>query len=113
MPEVFEISKQLSRRFSSGCILCGTLPTWRVKVLDPQNLPLEICVDCLSKQRCIHCKHKFEPKEGADVRKKDGDRKRVEKPKPSPVESEGTEQPVEGEEPDARDEPEADVEERL
>ena len=96
MPEVFEISDQLSRRFSSGCVMCGKLVTWRVKVLDPQNLPLEICVDCLSKQRCIHCKHKFEPKEGTNVRKEDSDRKRVEEPKPSVSEDKETKQPIKG-----------------
>ena len=104
MPEVFEISEQLSRRFSSGCILCGKLETWRVKVLDPQNLPLEICVDCLLKQKVI------KPKEGKHAEKEDSDGKRVEKPEPSPAGNEDREQPAKGKEPAIGNESEADVE---
>jgi len=104
MPEVFEISDQLSRRFSSGCILCGKLETWRIKVLDPQNLPLELCVDCLMRQRII------KPKEGTNAEKEDGEGKRMEKPEPSHAGSKRAKQPVKGKEPDTRSELEADVE---
>jgi len=104
MPEVFEISDQLTRRFSSGCITCGTLETWRVKVLDPQNLPLEICVDCLLKQKVI------KPKEGANVRKEDSKDKRVEKPEPSNAGNKETKQPIEGKKRKVGDEFEVNVE---
>ena len=104
MPEVFEISDQLSRRFSSGCIMCGKLPTWRVKVLDPQNLPLEICIDCLLRQKVI------KPKEGEYAKKEISEGKRMEEPEPSPDRSKDEEQPVEGEEPAVGDEPKNDVE---
>ncbi len=60
MPEIIEINEQLNRRFSSGCFMCGKPAEgrWRVKMLDPQNRPVEICVDCLLKQRAIRVKEK-------------------------------------------------------
>ena len=47
--KAFTIGDQVCVKFSSGCINCGNAQTWRVKVLDPENRPLELCVDCLNK----------------------------------------------------------------
>ena len=45
-----KINEYMSVRFntSNGCILCGKMGIWRIKVLDPKNRQHFVCLDCLS-----------------------------------------------------------------
>lgn len=56
------INEQMGYKYRTGCIECGRGPAeddgvWRVKLLDPMNRQVEICVDCFKAMKILEVKN--------------------------------------------------------